>query len=58
MTSAVDHVMGPKNAELIRASVRSSIEEITLDRSYHVATLDYDAEKIFASSVGFIEAHV
>ena len=57
MLSAVDHVMGPKNAELIRAEVRSSIEEITLDRSYHVATLDYDAETIFASSVDFIETH-
>ena len=56
--SAVDHVLAPNNAELIRAEVRSSIEEIPLDRSYHVATLDYDADKIFAASVGFIEAHV
>ena len=55
--STVDHVLAPNNAELIRAEVRSSIEEITLDRSYHVATLDYDAEKIFAGSVDFIEAH-
>jgi carboxylesterase len=58
ITSPVDHVMGPKHAELIRAEVRSSIEEIPLDRSYHVATLDYDADKIFAASVGFIEARV
>jgi carboxylesterase len=55
--STTDHVLAPSNAELIRAAVRSSIEEITLDRSYHVATLDYDAEKIFAGSVNFIEAH-
>lgn len=58
ITSDVDHVMGPKNADLIRAEVGSSIEEIALDRSFHVATLDYDAERIFASSVDFIEAHV
>ena len=55
--STTDHVLAPNNAELIRAEVRSSIEEIPLDRSYHVATLDYDADKIFAASVGFIEAH-
>jgi carboxylesterase len=57
ITSAVDHVMGPGNAELIRAEVRAPIEEVALDRSYHVATLDYDAERIFAGSVDFIEAH-
>ena len=57
VTSAVDHVMGPKNAEMIRAEVGSSIQEVDLDRSYHVATLDYDAEKIFASSVEFIATH-
>ena len=55
--SATDHVLGPNNAELIRADVRSSIVEVSLDRSYHVATLDYDAEKIFAGSVDFIETH-
>lgn len=55
--STVDHVLAPNNAELIRAEVRSSIEEIALDRSYHVATLDYDAERIFANSVDFIEGH-
>ncbi len=55
--SVTDHVLAPNNAELIRAEVRSPIEEIALDRSYHVASLDYDAEKIFAASVGFIEAH-
>lgn len=55
--STVDHVLAGNNAELIRAQVRSPIEEMTLDRSYHVATLDYDAQKIFAGSVDFIEEH-
>jgi carboxylesterase len=52
--SAVDHVLGPNNAELIRDEVRSPIEEFTLDRSYHVATLDYDAPAIFGRSVQFV----
>ena len=55
--STTDHVLAANNGELIRAEVRSPIEEVTLDRSYHVATLDYDAEKIFAGSVEFIKAH-
>ena len=56
--SETDHVLAPNNAELIRAEVRSPIEEVTLHRSYHVATLDYDAELIFSSSVEFVETHV
>jgi carboxylesterase len=55
--STVDHVLAPNNAELLREEVHCPIEEITLDRSYHVATLDYDAEKVFAASVKFIEEH-
>lgn len=55
--SATDHVLGPNNAELIRAGVHSPIEEYLLERSYHVATLDYDAETIFARSVDFIVTH-
>jgi carboxylesterase len=55
--SAVDHVLAPSNAELIRATVRSPIEEYSLARSYHVATLDYDAEEIFARSAQFVVAH-
>ncbi len=55
--SQVDHVLDPNNAELIRAEVSSPIEEFSLERSYHVATLDYDAEKIFADSLAFVEEH-
>ncbi len=57
LVSSTDHVVGPSNAELIRAEVRSPIDEVTLDRSFHVATLDYDAELIFARSVDFIQTH-
>lgn len=57
VVSATDHVMAPNNAELIRSEVRSPIDEVTLHRSYHVATLDYDAELIFSGSVDFIETH-
>lgn len=55
--SSVDHVVAPSNAALIRATVRSPIQEVELHRSYHVATLDYDKETIFAGSVEFMQTH-
>lgn len=49
--SDVDHVVDPTSVELIRAGVRSSdVTVIPLANSYHVATVDNDAELIFAQS--------
>jgi len=54
--SRVDHIVEPVNAQVVRDSISSvDITDIDLENSYHVATLDYDAELIFASSVEFIE---
>ena len=54
--STVDHVVEPVNAQIVRDEVSSQqITDIPLQRSYHVATMDYDAELIFTSSVEFIE---
>jgi len=39
---------------LIKAGARSEDQTyVELRRSYHVATLDYDAEQIFEGSLGF-----
>ena len=55
--SRVDHV--GRTGELRRSSATeissTDVTDIVLERSYHVATLDYDAELIFTSSVEFIE---
>ena len=49
-----DHVVDPSSVRLIKDGVRSSDQTyIELERSYHVATLDYDAEDIFDGSVAF-----
>ena len=54
--SRIDHTVEPVNSDVVRAGVSSTdIVDIVLERSYHVATLDYDAELIFTSSVEFIE---
>lgn len=55
MRSAVDHVVDPSSAKIIRAGVSSrDFTEIVLPDSYHVATLDNDAETIVAESAAFI----
>ncbi|MHA6512265.1 alpha/beta hydrolase [Tessaracoccus sp. Z1128] len=53
MKSAVDHVVEPLGSEIIRRDVRD-VRLASLDRSYHVATLDYDADLIVAESRRFI----
>ena len=54
--SRVDHIVEPVNAEIVRDEISSTdVTDIVLERSYHVATLDYDAELIFKASVEFID---
>lgn len=54
--STIDHVVDPSSARIIQAGVASTdVREESLDNSYHVATLDNDAEQIFEGSVAFIE---
>ena len=54
--SVVDHVVDPSSARVIVAGVGSSdIRVETLANSYHVATLDNDADTISEGSAAFIE---
>ena len=43
------------NGDHLVASVAGPIERVVLERSYHVATLDHDAELIEAQSVAFVD---
>jgi carboxylesterase len=52
--SAQDHVVDPSSSKAILAAVScSDVREVVLERSYHVATMDYEAEQIFAESSAF-----
>jgi carboxylesterase len=54
--STEDHVVDPSSARTILSSVSSTdAREEMLEDSYHVATLDNDAQQIFEGSVTFIE---
>ncbi|KAF2780635.1 MULTISPECIES: alpha/beta fold hydrolase [Streptomyces] len=55
LRSPRDHVVPPADSARILGRVSSTdVTEILLEQSYHVATLDHDADRIFAESVAFI----
>lgn len=53
LNSPEDHVVPPVNSDMLAEGVAGPVERVTLERSYHVATLDYDAELIETSAVAF-----
>ncbi|GAC1531810.1 MAG: alpha/beta fold hydrolase [Acidimicrobiales bacterium] len=53
-TSTQDHVVAPSAGDVLASSVAGPVERVTLERSFHVATLDYDAEEIERRSVEFL----
>jgi carboxylesterase len=56
--SVTDHVVGPASVELLRRELPAGHLEVReLANSYHVATLDNDAEAIFAGSLEFVRLH-
>ncbi|MFF8033998.1 MULTISPECIES: alpha/beta hydrolase [unclassified Streptomyces] len=56
LRSPQDHVVPPADPARILGRVSSTeVTEILLEQSYHVATLDYDAERIFQESTAFID---
>jgi carboxylesterase len=53
--SAQDHVVPPADSARILSRVSSlDVTEVVLEQSYHVATLDHDADRIFEESLAFI----
>ncbi|HEX9889280.1 MAG TPA: alpha/beta fold hydrolase [Nitriliruptorales bacterium] len=54
--SPQDHTVPPKNSLALEAMLGTDdVTVISLDRSYHVATLDWDADLIASSLLTFIE---
>jgi carboxylesterase len=53
--SPQDHVVPPADSARILSRVSSTdVTEILLEQSYHVATLDHDADRIFEESFAFV----
>jgi carboxylesterase len=55
MTSPNDHVVEPANSDHLAAAVAGPVERVTLERSYHVATLDYDGQLVCREAVAFAQ---
>jgi carboxylesterase len=56
--SRTDHVVEESSGRMLLAGVTgAAVEERILENSYHVATLDNDAEEIFAGSIAFVRSH-
>jgi carboxylesterase len=53
LTSPQDHVVDPAASDFLASTYGGPVERVTLERSYHVATQDYDKELIFESAVAF-----
>ena len=56
--SETDHVVEAASLTWLReGAINTSVTERLLTRSYHVATLDYEAPEIFSETVDFIREH-
>ena len=53
-TSTQDHVVDPASSDVLASTVKGPVERVVLERSYHVATLDYDKDEIEARTVEFL----
>jgi carboxylesterase len=54
-SSRTDHVVPSESGDLLAASAGGPVERIWLERSFHVATLDYDAPEIEQRAVAFVK---
>ncbi len=52
-TSLNDHVVPPSNSDYLAARVGGPVERVLLERSFHVATLDYERGDIESRAVDF-----
>jgi carboxylesterase len=53
MNSPQDHVVEPAHAEFLVEHFGGPVERVSLERSYHVATQDYDKELVIESALAF-----
>ena len=55
ITSRQDHVVNPEDSDVLAEGIAGPVERIWLDRSFHVATLDYDRAEVEAATVAFAQ---
>jgi carboxylesterase len=55
LSSRQDHVVDPGSGDVLERTVGGPIERVYLERSFHVATLDWDAPLVEERVVGFAD---
>ncbi len=55
ITSRQDHVVDPSDSEHLAGTYGGSVEHVWLERSYHVATQDYDGDAIVDMVAEFVK---
>jgi carboxylesterase len=53
LSSREDHVVPPSSSDVLAAGVAGPVERVMLERSYHVATLDFDRDLVEKRTVEF-----
>jgi carboxylesterase len=54
-TSVQDHVVSPSDSDALAAQYGGPVDRVMLERSYHVATQDFDKGIIFEGAVAFAQ---
>jgi carboxylesterase len=58
LTSRQDHVVPPSDSTVVLDGVSSAErQQVWLERSFHVATLDHDADLVADRTIAFVRAH-
>jgi carboxylesterase len=55
INSVQDHVVPPSDSDLIAERVGGPVERLILEKSFHVATLDYDKAELEATAIAFAQ---
>lgn len=55
ITSKQDHVVAPTDSDILAEQLGGPVERIWLEKSFHVATLDYDRAEVEAATLAFAQ---
>ncbi len=55
ITSKQDHVVNPEDSDVLAEHISGPVERLWLEKSFHVATLDYDRAELESTTIEFAQ---